>query len=71
MTLLPDYKNILRRAWSIRLALLAALFSGAEVVLPLFVDAIPRNLFAGLSFLTVAGAVVARVIAQPEMHLDD
>lgn len=68
MKLLQDWKNILRRAWSIRLSIIAALFSGAEVILPLFVDSIPRNLFAVLSFLTVVGAGIARVVAQPEIH---
>ncbi len=68
MKLLPGWERILRRAWSIRLSIIAALFSGAEVILPLFVDAIPRNLFAILSFLTVVGAGIARVVAQPEIH---
>ena len=71
MKLHTDWKNILRRAWSFRLAVLAAIFSGAEVVLPLFVDALPRNLFASLSFVTVVSAAIARVVAQPEMHADD
>lgn len=71
MKLHSDWKNILRRAWSFRLAVIAALFSGAEVVLPLFVDVVPRNLFASLSFVTVVGAAVARVVAQPEMHKND
>lgn len=68
MELLPDWKNIVRKAWSIRLAIVAALFSGAEVVLPLFVDVLPRNLFASLSFIAVVGAAVARVVSQPRMH---
>jgi hypothetical protein len=62
--LLSDWQAILRRAWSIRLMLLAGLLSGAEVILPLFVEAIPRNLFAVLSMLTVMGAMVARLLAQ-------
>lgn len=64
MRLHPDWQAILRRAWSIRLMLLAGLLSGAEVILPLFVDAIPRNLFAVLSMCTVMAAMVARLIAQ-------
>lgn len=46
--------------------LLAAVLSGAEVVLPLLggILPIPVGLFAALSFLTVAGAFVARIIAQ-------
>ena len=68
MELLPDWKKIARRAWSFRLAIIAALLSGAEVVLPLFIDVLPRNLFASLSFVAVVGAAVARVVAQPRMH---
>ncbi len=64
MRLLSDWQAILRRAWSIRLMLLAGLLSGAEVILPLFVEAIPRNLFAALSMLTIGGAFVARLLAQ-------
>lgn len=68
MELLPDWKKIARRAWSFRLAIIAALLSGAEVVLPLFIDVLPRNLFASLSFVSVVGAALARVVSQPRMH---
>ncbi len=68
MELLPDWKRIARRAWSFRLTIIAALLSGAEVVLPLFIDVLPRNLFASLSFVAVVGAAVARVVSQPRMH---
>ena len=64
MRLVPEWKRILRKAWSIRLMLLAGLFSGAEVVVPLFVDAMPRNVFAVLCFACVSGATIARVVAQ-------
>lgn len=64
MKLLDDWKHIARRAWSFRLMALAALLSGAEVVLPLFMDSIPRNLFAILSFVAVGGGLVARLVAQ-------
>jgi len=68
MELLPEWKKIARRAWSFRLTIIAAILSGAEVVLPLFIDVLPRNLFASLSFVTVVGAAVARVVSQPRMH---
>jgi hypothetical protein len=68
MELLPDWKKIARRAWSFRLSIIAAIFSGAEVVLPLFIDVLPRNLFASLSFVAVVGAALARVVAQPRMR---
>ena len=69
MTLKPNWREIFRKAWSIRLGILAGLFSGAEVVLPLFMNEIPRNMFAALSFVAVMGALVARLIAQPKADL--
>lgn len=66
MKLVADWRHILRKAWSVRLMILAGLLSGLEVILPLFVDALPRNLFAGLSMLTISGAFMARIVAQKE-----
>jgi len=63
-TLLHDWKYILRKAWSIRLLIVAGLLSGIEVVLPLFADGLPRGLFAALTFVAVSGAFVARLMAQ-------
>ena len=67
MKLLTDWKRILKRAWSIRLLILAGVLSGIEVVLPFFSDAIPRGPFAVLSFFAVAGAFVSRLVAQKEL----
>lgn len=39
--LLDDWRRVLRRAWSIRFSLLAAAFTAAEVVVPLFGDVLP------------------------------
>lgn len=64
MKLLADWKIILKKAWSIRLMILAGLLTGAEIILPLFSDSIPRNTFAVLSFAAVAAALVARLVAQ-------
>lgn len=72
MRLLADWREVLRRAWSIRLMILAALLSGLEVFLPLidgYVD-IPRGLFASLSAFATAGAFVARIVAQKNMTRD-
>lgn len=67
MKLLPDWKIILRKAWSVRLIVLAAIFSAAEVVVPLFYDAMPRNTFALLSGVTTAAALIARLIMQQDV----
>jgi hypothetical protein len=69
--LLDDWKRIARKAWSMRLGAFAAVMSGAEVVVPIFSDSIPRDLFAVLSFVAVAGAMFARLIAQPKMRDDE
>jgi len=70
MRLVSDWKKIVRKAWSFRLGALAAILSGIEVVLPLFMNEFPRNMFAALSFLAVIGAMIARLAAQPKMHDD-
>ena len=69
MELKSNWSDIARKAWSIRLGVLAGLFSGAEIVLPLFVDTMPRAVFATLSMLAVMGAVIARLISQPKADL--
>lgn len=70
--LLDDWRRVLRRAWSIRFSLLTAVFTAAEVVLPLFgdvlLDVLPRGAFVLLAFAASIGASVARIVAQPEMH---
>lgn len=66
MKLVAEWRRVLRRAWSIRLMLLAGLLSGAEIALPLLdgVLPVPAGIFAGLSFAATAGAFVARLVAQ-------
>lgn len=68
MRLLPEWKWLIRKTWSIRLVILSALLSAVEVILPLFVDAMPRNLFAALSMCAAIAAGIARVTAQPQME---
>ena len=60
----PNYKEIVRRSWSLRFIILAGVLSGLEVILPFFSDEIPRNIFAALSFVAVSAAFVARLVAQ-------
>ena len=64
---IDDWKFVLRRAWSIRLILIAALFSAAEAGLAL-VDAdvlgLSRGQFAALVSLVCSGAAVSRFIPQ-------
>ena len=64
MQLYDNWKEILQRSWSLRFIILAGILSGIEIILPLFSNEIPRNLFAILSFLAVSAAFVARLVAQ-------
>lgn len=68
LCLLDDWRKIARRAWSIRLSLVAAIFTAAEVVVPLFGDVLPRGVFVLLAFSASIGAAIARLVAQPEMR---
>ena len=68
LCLLENWHQVLRRAWSIRFSLLAAAFTAAEVVVPIFGDVLPRGVFVLLAFAASIGATVARIVAQPEMH---
>lgn len=72
MRLVANWRDVLRRAWSIRLMLIAALLSGLEVALPLFGDMlpIPTGALAALSFIITAGAFAARLIAQQGLSDD-
>ncbi|MBX5131599.1 hypothetical protein HJB80_02680 [Rhizobium lentis] len=67
--LVSNWRAIIKRAWSIRLMLIAGALSGLEFALPYldgYVD-IPPRLFAALSGLTVAAAFVARLVAQKDV----
>lgn len=66
MKLGTQWRLVIRKSWSVRWIALAGLLSGAEVALPLFVDVIPRNVFATLSLIATCGAIWARVLAQPK-----
>ena len=70
MTLIPDWRLVLRRAWSIRLILLAGLFAGAAVAVELMSPdmlGLPPEIFAALAAVVNAVALLARLLAQKEM----
>ncbi len=63
-----NWKDVVTRAWSIRLIILAGLLSGLEVALPYFGDFIAPGRFALLSVAVTAGAFVARLTAQKDLE---
>ncbi len=71
--LIHNWRMVLRRAWGVRLMLLAGLLSGLEAALPLLggIFFYPPGLLAVLSGLSVGGAFVARLLAQKDIQDDD
>lgn len=67
MSLIENWQLILKKAWSVRLAVLSVLLSAAEAIVPLFIDVLPRNTFTILAALSAIGGAAARIIAQPRM----
>lgn len=69
MALIPEWRAVLRRAWSIRLIVLAVLFSAAEIAVPLVLPGlVPPLVFAALSALASVGALVSRVMLQKDLR---
>jgi hypothetical protein len=66
MKLVPEWRKVLRKAWSVRLLALAGILSGVEAALPLFTDAagLRSDIMSALTLLAVSGAFVARLVAQ-------
>lgn len=72
MKLYANWREILRKAWSVRFMLAAALFTGIEAALPILQPVldgtvIPTGLFAALSALATSAALVARIVAQKDV----
>ncbi|NTA48133.1 hypothetical protein G6L34_08480 [Agrobacterium tumefaciens] len=64
--LIHNWRQVLKRAWSVRLIVLAAVLTGIEAMLPFVALPIPAGLFAGLTLVVTAAAFVARILAQKE-----
>lgn len=73
MQLLPHWKRVLLRAWSVRFIVLAAILSGLEVAVPFLqgVIDIPPGLFAAIAGLVSMLALMARVLIQNGGKLDE
>lgn len=64
MTLLPDWKRIAKKAWSMRLMAVAAFFAGCEAVLPFVDDVLAPRPMAIIAFVVVVMAMVTRLMMQ-------
>ncbi len=70
--LIPDWKRVLRYAWSIRLIALTCLFSALEFALPFAHGWLPLRpgTFALLAFIVSIAAFVLRLIPQKTISGD-
>ena len=68
MILVPNWKIIVRKAWSVRLIILAGGLSGVEAAMPFSSDTMQRGVFAAASLLVTGAAFVARIMAQRDVE---
>lgn len=66
MKLLPNWRDVLRYAWSVKLIIIACALSAVEAVLPFIPELymVPRGLFALLTLAVAFAALFARFVAQ-------
>lgn len=67
MKLIDEWKTVLHRSWSNRLAAVTALLAFLQAVVPSMAGVIPDRTFAWLSGLTAILTIVMRLVAQPDM----
>ena len=62
------WREVLRKAWSVRLSALAAVFMAAEIVMPMLAPSMPSYLFVCLALMASIGSIWARVLVQKTMQ---
>lgn len=67
LSLDSDWKKIIKKAWSVRLMILAGFLSGVEAILPMFADFFPRGMFSILTVTVITLAMIARVTVQKDI----
>lgn len=70
LRLTEDWKRIVKKAWSVRLMVLAAILSGVEVCLSFLggISGVAQGAFAAIAGLVSMAALAARLIAQQSMQ---
>jgi membrane protein YdbS with pleckstrin-like domain len=71
MKLIKDWAHIMRRAWSVRLALLSALLGAVEIGVQFLAASQPTPYFAMAAAFTSLAAAIARIVAQPKAFQHD
>lgn len=64
---LEDWKDILKKAWSVKFNIAALVFGCAEAIIAILKpEGVPSGVFASLSMSATVASVVARTLAQGE-----
>ena len=67
MKLYPNWKVILKKAWSVRFNAIAIFFACAEYLLPYYADSFQKGMFAILSIIAIAGGMLSRLVYQKNL----
>ena len=68
LALIEDWRAVLKRAWSFKFSLLAALLGAAEMVVQFYQPAgIRPGVFAGIAGAVSLASALARLVAQQEL----
>ena len=72
MILVPNWRTVLRKAWSVKFNVAATLFGAAEVAVAIWQPfGIANGVFAGGAAAVSIFANVSRLLAQKELHGND
>lgn len=64
MNLLPDWKQLIKKAWSLRLIALSGLCIGVDAALPFLAPAHPSRAFSAMAGAFACFAFLARLVPQ-------
>lgn len=64
MKLLPNWRAVLARAWSVRLIVAGAVLQGAALYWSAFEGALDARLFFGVGIVLQVASVISRVVDQ-------
>jgi len=67
MKLYPNWKTIVKSAWSLKFLFIALVLECASVILPFYTDVISRQTFTILIVFSIIGSGISRVIYQHDV----
>lgn len=64
MKLYDNWRQILKKSWSLKFIFIAIVLNAVSVILPSYWDSFPRDTFNIIFFVVLVAAGTARVVAQ-------